>query len=185
QDMLRACAGQTITFAAGTYAFVATRANQRGFFVSGGFPGFPTVLRGSGQAVTHTNATVFKVVASGSTYPFQALLFVMNNAKVSNAADQVVNASNVTIENIVFEGSTAPSGCPEWSYGNAIWVQSNNIPGATSIENIKILRNVISNFNGKNWLALIAADGSPGVGQHSEIAITGNTFDASSANPGS
>jgi hypothetical protein len=184
QNMLRACAGQVISFAAGTYTFVATRPTHTGFLVWGGVRGSPTTLRGSGVAVTHRNPTVFKVVAS-DTYPFQALLFLMNNASVSYASDQVVNASNITIENIVFEGSTASSGCPEWSYGNAIWVQSNNLPGATSIENIRILRNVISNFNGMNWLAVVAADGSPGVGQHSEIAITGNTFDASSPNPGS
>jgi hypothetical protein len=184
QNMLQACAGETVSFAAGTYTFVTSPTNPQGFFVWGGTPQSPTLLRGNGDALTHTDPTVFKVTSAGA-YPFQALLFIMNNAEVSNAPGQVVNASNITIENIAFEGSSAPAGCPQWDYGNAIWVQSNNIPGATSIENINILRNVISNFSGMNWLALIATDGSPGIGQQSEIAIAANIFDASSANPGS
>ena len=112
-------------------------------------------------------------------------MFLTNNAEGSSASGHVVNPSNVTIENIVFEGSSASSGCPQWAYGNAIWVESNNIPGAASIENVKVLRNVVANFNGMNWLAVIAADDSPGVGQHSAIVIAGNTFEANSANPGS
>jgi hypothetical protein len=184
QSLLQLCAGEVITFPSGIYTFVASAANQRGFFVWGGTAQSPTVLRGGGDALTKSYPTVFRV-DTVDTYPFQALLFIMNNAAVSNAPDEVVNASNVTIENIVFEGSSASAGCPEWNYGNAIWVQSNDVPGASSIENIQIRGNVISGFSGMNWLAVIAADGSPGMGQQSEIAITGNVFDASAGNTGS
>ncbi len=184
QSLLHLCAGEVITFPSGTYTFTASAASQRGFFVWRGAARSPTVLRGGGDALTRSNPTVFRV-DTVETHPFQALLLIVNNAEVSNAPDEVVNASNVTIENIVFEGSSASAGGPEWNYGNAIWVQSNNVPGASSIENIHILRNVISGFSGMNWLALIAADGSPGIGQQSEIAIAGNLFDASAENTGS
>jgi hypothetical protein len=164
QALLTHCAGQTITFSAGTYLFTPS-AYQHGFNIPTG-----TTLEGNGSS--GANKTIFQIASSGA---YQALLWVRDT-------------SNITIEKIDFEdidanNKTYASGCantPVAYFGNAIYLYSDpqtTPPSYSSIENIVIQDNVFHDFNGDAWIDFLAEDLSPGVGQDSEIAISSNTFE--------
>ena len=148
------CAGQRIHFAHGTYTFSPTGL-AAGFTVPAN-----TALTGDGSQGPHQ--TVFRIAASGN---FNALLWVRN-------------VSNVSIAGIRFEGTTYESGCTRHlDYGHAIYVQSDS-GQRHSVESVHIANNAFHDFNGQSWITINAADGSPGVGLHSEIALNNNLFDS-------
>ncbi|HLW24006.1 MAG TPA: right-handed parallel beta-helix repeat-containing protein [Steroidobacteraceae bacterium] len=146
--LLESCAGHTLRLPAGTFMFRPSSYAQ-GFTIPTG-----TTLEGAEGA-----ATVLKVADSGT---FASLLWI--------------RSSRVKVRNLRLEGSHYDSGCAHGlDYGHAINVYSDTKdPG--SIEDITISGNVFLDFNGMNWLALNAADASPGIGHHSLVAITGNRF---------
>jgi hypothetical protein len=168
QTMLNNCAGQTITFASGTYRFVPSTTYAVGFKIPAG-----TTLQGAGNS-SSPHPTIFDIADTGA---YQALLWVRD-------------VSHVTIEDIAFEGvdltanpqTAYSSGCQQGlEYGHAIWVYSS--PGATaSVESVTIQDNSFHNFNGSSWITVQSADTDPtlgpsaGVGLHTEIAISQNTF---------
>src|ERR1700681_2187028 len=151
---LAECAGQRIHFAHGMYTFSPTGL-AAGFTVPAN-----TALTGDGSQGPHQ--TVFRIAASGN---FNALLWVRN-------------VSNVSIAGIRFEGTTYESGCTRHlDYGHAIYVQSDS-GQRHSVESVHIANNAFHDFNGQSWITINAADGSPGVGLHSEIALNNNLFDS-------
>ena len=151
---LAECAGQRIHFAHGMYTFSPTGL-AAGFTVPAN-----TALTGDGSQGPHQ--TVFRIAASGN---FNALLWVRN-------------VSNVSIAGIRFEGTTYESGCTRHlDYGHAIYVQSDS-GQRDSVESVRISNTAFHDFNGQSWITINAADGSPGVGLHSEIALNNNLFDS-------
>jgi len=151
---LKACAGQTLHIAAGTYEL-----SPKGFATG------LTVLAGTtivGDGADGPTQTVLRVGDEGN---FQAVLWIRN-------------VSNVSIHGLRFEGSGYESGCSRHlDYGHAIYVRSDAGQSA-SMENIEIGDNVFRNFNGQSWVTFDATDGSPGIGQRSEIPIKNNVFDS-------
>jgi hypothetical protein len=157
EALLQSCAGETITFAPGTYRFVPT-GYERGFEVPAG-----TTLQGSGSRAP--GATVFQIAASGA---YQALLWVHN-------------VSNVVIADIDFEGIDAlrenrsyPSGCPSLYYGSAIYLVSD--VASAGVQGVAIAGNTFHDFNGASWIFMLAGDNSAGIGVGGEIALTTNVF---------
>jgi len=161
-QLLSTCAGKEIQFASGTYRFVPS-GEQIGFYIPAG-----TTLTGKGNSSV-VNPTIFEVASTGS---YRSLLWARN-------------ASNITIQDIAFEGIDSTnnlsysSGCPEKDFGRAIWIQSDaqtDPATLSSVENITIQNDSFRDFNGASWIRVAAADNSPGVGQSTEIAIRTNSF---------
>jgi hypothetical protein len=155
--LLQSCAGQKITFAAGTYRFTPS-GYERGFEVAAG-----TTLQGNGSR--GPAATVFEIADSGV---YQALLWVHN-------------VSNVVVADIDFEdidaadgGHSYPSGCPNLYYGVAIYLLSDSV--SAGVQTVSIQGNTFHDFNGSSWINMLAGDGSAGIGTLGEIALTGNVF---------
>jgi hypothetical protein len=149
---LATCAGREIRVPPGVFVFRPAGFAQ-GFTVPDG-----TTLQGSGA--DSAAPTVFKIEDSGT---FASLLWIRN-------------ASHVTVRDIRFEGPHFDSGCARHlDYGHAIYVYSDR-GASSSIEDIVISGNIFHDFNGLSWVTLTAADGSPGIGLNSLIAIDKNSF---------
>jgi hypothetical protein len=149
---LSECAGRTIHIPHGTYTF-SPQGYAQGFTVPAG-----TTLVGDGSQ--GSQATVLQVADSGN---FAAFLWVRN-------------VSNVRVRRLRFEGTHYDSGCSRHlDYGHAIYLFSDAGKPA-SVESVEIADSAFHNFNGQSWVTLTAADGSPGMGSNSEIAIRNNLF---------
>ncbi len=151
---LSECAGRSIHVASGSYVFSP----------SGFAPGLrmppDTSLVGDGSQ--GDQQTVFQIASTGN---FQALLWVRN-------------VSNVAIRGIHFEGGSYESGCARHlDYGHAIYVQS-DAGESRGVDGVEISGNAFHDFNGQSWITVNAADGSPGVGLNSAVAIRNNVFDS-------
>lgn len=145
---LAECAGNTIHIAAGTYTFSP----------SGFAPGLkiPAGTHLIGDGSHGERATVLRIADSGT---FMGFLWIRN-------------VSDVSLEQLRFEGTSYPSGCTAHDYGHAIWIQSD--PGdGPAVSGIRILGNAFHNFNGQAWISVSAEEGSPGV---SQVMISGNAF---------
>lgn len=151
---LKACAGQTLHIAAGTYEL-----SPKGFATGLIVPAGTTIAGDGAEGPTQT------VLRVGSEGNFQAVLWVRN-------------VSNVSIHGLRFEGSSYESGCTRHlDYGHAIYVWS-DAGQSGSMETIEIADNAFHNFNGQSWVTVNAMDGSPGIGHGTEIAIKNNVFDS-------
>jgi hypothetical protein len=149
---LAECAGKTIHIASCTYNF-----SPSGFAVGINVPAGTTLLGDGSQG---SQPTVLQVASSGN---FQSLLWIRNVA-------------NVAIRGIRFEGSGYESGCTRHlDYGHAIYIQSDADQSA-SVEHVDVSDDAFHNFNGESWLAINAADGSPGIGLNSSIIVRNNVF---------
>jgi hypothetical protein len=151
---LSECAGQTIHIAHGTYLFTPD-----GYHV--GFQ-VPANTRLAGDGARGEQATVLQIGDSGN---FASFLWVRNVSKVA-------------IYGIRFEGTPYDSGCSRHlDYGYAITVRS-DAAQQEPVEFVDVSSDVFHDFNGGAWLALMAADGSPGIGVNSRIVIKNNEFDS-------
>ena len=151
---LTECAGQTIHIAHGTYLFNPS-GYQRGFQV-------PANTRLAGDGARGAQATVLQIGDGGS---FASFLWVRNVSKVA-------------IYGIRFEGTAYDSGCSRHlDYGYAITIRS-DAGQQQPVEYIDVSDDVFHDFNGGGWVALMAADGSPGIGLNGRIVIKNNEFDS-------
>ena len=151
---LSECAGRSIHVASGRYVFSP----------SGFAPGFrmPADTSLVGDSSQGDQQTVFQIASTGN---FQALLWVRN-------------VSNVAIRGLRFEGGSYESGCARHlDYGHAIYVQS-DAGESRGVDGVEISGNTFHDFNGQSWITVNAADGSPGVGLNSAVAIRNNVFDS-------
>jgi Protein of unknown function (DUF1565) len=151
---LAECAGKTIHIASGTYNF-----SPSGFAVGINVPAGTTLVGDGSQG---SQPTILQVTSSGN---FQSLLWIRN-------------VSNVAIRGIRFEGTGYESGCTRrLYYGHAIFIQSDADQSA-SVEHVEVSNDAFHNFNGESWVAINAADGSPGIGLNSSITIRNNVFES-------
>ena len=87
-------------------------------------------------------------------------------------------STNVAIRGLRFEGGSYESGCARHlDYGHAIYVQS-DAGESRGVDGVEISGNTFHDFNGQSWITVNAADGSPGVGLNSAVAIRNNVFDS-------
>jgi hypothetical protein len=148
---LQACGGKTLHIAAGTYEL-----SPKGFDVGLTVPG-GTVVIGDGR--DGPRQTILRVETGGNLH---SVLWIRN-------------VSHVAVHGIRFEGSTYESGCARHlDYGHAIYIHSDAGQSAR-VADIDISANTFYNFNGQNWIAVNAQDGSPGV---ANVRINGNSFES-------
>lgn len=152
KKMLTECAGKEIRIPRGTYTF-SPAGYDNGLYIQS-----DTSIVGDGAE--GDSGTVMRIADTGN---FASLFWIRD-------------ASNVSIHGIKFEGTSYESGCTKHlDYGHAITIHSS--AGARApVETIKITANQFHNFNGQSWITITAQDHSPGVGAHSEIAISNNAF---------
>jgi hypothetical protein len=152
KSALMACAGKSIHIPQGAYTF-SPHGFDNGIFIPDN-----TNLVGDGSE--GQAATVLLIADTGT---FASFLWIRDT-------------SNISIKGIRFEGSTYDSGCARGlTYGHAISVYS-TAGSRAAVENVHITGNVFHNFNGQSWITMNAADRSPGIGLHSEIAVSKNAF---------
>jgi hypothetical protein len=149
---LASCAGKTLHIPQGTYIF-SPHGFDNGMYIQDG-----TSIVGDGAE--GQTQTILRIAETGN---FASFVWVRD-------------ASNVTVRGIRFEGTSYDSGCGRGlNYGHAISVYSSAASHAGS-ENIRITENAFYNFNGQSWITINAEDRSPGIGLHSEIAVSKNAF---------
>jgi hypothetical protein len=152
KSALMACAGKSIHIPQGTYTF-SPHGFDNGIFI-------PEKTNIVGDGSEGQAATILRISDPGT---FASFLWIRD-------------ASNITVQNLRFEGSTYDSGCARrLDYGHAISVYSSAGTPA-SVENVRITDNVFRDFNGQSWITMNAAERSPGIGLHSEIAVSRNKF---------
>ena len=152
KSALTACAGKSIHIPQGTYTF-SPRGFDNGLYI-------PEKTNIVGDGSEGPGATVLRIADTGT---FASFLWVRDT-------------SHISVQDIRFEGSTSDSGCARGlAYGHAITVYS-SAGAPAAVENVRITGNVFHNFNGQSWITMTAADRSPGIGLHGEIAVSKNKF---------
>jgi len=152
KSALTACAGKSIHIPQGTYTF-SPHGFDNGMYI-------PEKTNIIGDGADGQAATILRITDTGT---FASFLWIRDT-------------SNISIQGIRFEGSTYESGCARGlTYGHAISVYS-SAGAPVGVENVHITGNVFHDFNGQSWITMNAADRSPGIGTHSEIAVSQNAF---------
>jgi hypothetical protein len=152
KSALKACAGKSLHIPRGTYTF-SPRGFDNGMYI-------PEKTNIVGDGSEGPAATILRVADIGT---FASFLWISDT-------------SNISVQGIRFEGSTYDSGCARGlAYGHAISVSS-TAGAPAGVENVRITGNVFRDFNGQSWITMEAADRSPGIGVHSDIAVSKNQF---------